>query len=124
MNLKSHGAVKSFRHDLQVEYDFAEEHVFERRDGSGAVDGVVALEGLEEVGVGRFPVLLLCCVDDPCSGRQHTAQRSNRPDDVECRHRAEERGTRCAGDEPFLDGQIMSGDTDRLFFLLHTAAML
>lgn len=51
----------------QVENNFAQEHVFECCDGSGAVDGVVALEGLEEVGVGRLPVLLLGCVDDPCN---------------------------------------------------------
>ena len=56
----------------QVEDDFAQEHVFECCDGSGAVDGVVALEGLEVVRVGRLPVLLLCCVDDPCKHRGDT----------------------------------------------------
>lgn len=50
----------------QVEHNLAQEHVFECCDGSGAVNGVVTLEGLKEVGVGRLPVLLLCCVDDPC----------------------------------------------------------
>lgn len=59
----------------QVENDFAQQHVLERRDGSGAVDGVVALEGLEEVGVGRLPVLLLGGVDDPCGDRQRFRRR-------------------------------------------------
>lgn len=57
----------SFKHYSQVENNFAQKHVFECRDGSGAVNGVVALEGFEEVGVGRLPVLLLCCMDDPCN---------------------------------------------------------
>lgn len=51
----------------QVEHDFAQEHVFESCDGSGAVDRVVALKGLKEVGVGGLPVLLLGSMDDPCS---------------------------------------------------------
>lgn len=53
---------------LQVEHDFAEQHVFESGDRSGVVDGVVAFEGLVEVRVGSLPVLLLCCMDDPCRG--------------------------------------------------------
>lgn len=62
----------SFKHYSRVEDNFAQEHVFECCDSFGAVNGVVALEGLEEVGVGRLPVLLLCCVDDPCN-RDDTA---------------------------------------------------
>lgn len=62
----------SFGHYLQVENNFAEKHVFECCDGSGAVNGVVALKGLKEVGVGRLPVLLFCCMDDPCN-RDDTA---------------------------------------------------
>lgn len=50
---------------LRIEHDFAEQHVFEGCDGSGAVDGVVALEGLVEVGVSRLPVFLLRCMNDP-----------------------------------------------------------
>ena len=50
---------------LQVEHDLAQQHVLERGDGPGAVDGVVALEGFVEVGVGRLPVLLLRRMDDP-----------------------------------------------------------
>lgn len=50
----------------RVENDFAQQHVFQRCDGSRAVDGVIALKGLEEVGVGRLPVLLLGSMDDPC----------------------------------------------------------
>lgn len=57
----------SFKQYSQVEDNFAQKHVFECCDGSGAVNGVVALEGLKEVGVGRLPVLLLCCMDDPCN---------------------------------------------------------
>ena len=63
----------SFKHYSQVEDNFAQKHVFECCDGSRAVDGVVALEGLKEVGVGRLPVLLLGCVDDPCD-RDDTEQ--------------------------------------------------
>lgn len=53
--------------NLRAEHNFAQKHVFERRDGSGTVDGVVTFKGLKEVGVGRLPVLLLRCMDDPCS---------------------------------------------------------
>ncbi len=56
----------SLKHYSRVENNFAQKHVFECCDGSGAVDGVVALEGLKEVGVRCLPVLLLCCMDDPC----------------------------------------------------------
>lgn len=50
---------------LRIEHDFAEKHVFECCDGSGAVDGVVALERLIEVGVSCLPIFLLCCMNDP-----------------------------------------------------------
>lgn len=70
-SLDSHGLTdRGFKHFvlyLQVENDFAQKHVFQCCDGSGAVDGVVALERLKEVGVGRLPVLLLGRVDDPCN---------------------------------------------------------
>ena len=56
------------RSRLQVEHDLAQQHVLERGDRPGAVDGVVALEGLVEVGVGRLPVLLLRRMDDPWGG--------------------------------------------------------
>ncbi len=62
----------SFKSYSRVENNFAQKHVFECCDGSGAVNGVVALEGLKEVGVGRLPVLLLGCMDDPCN-RDDTA---------------------------------------------------
>lgn len=55
--------------DSLAEHDLAEEHVFQCSDGLGAVDGVITLKGLEEVGVGRLPVLLLSCVDDSCMGK-------------------------------------------------------
>lgn len=48
----------------QVENNFAEKHVFEWGDGSGVVNGVVALECFKEVGVGSLPVLLLSCMGD------------------------------------------------------------
>lgn len=61
---------------LQVEHDFAEQHVFEGCDGSWAVDGVVALESLVEVGVRRLPVFLLCCVNDSWKPDTHRNVRS------------------------------------------------
>lgn len=57
----------------RIEHDFAQQHVFEGLDGSGAVDGVVALKGLVEVGVRRLPVFLLCCMNDPCKDRHPSA---------------------------------------------------
>ena len=60
-------------HHLQIEHDFAEQHVFEGRDGSGAVDGVVALKGLVEVRVRRLPVFLLGCVNDPWKQTHETS---------------------------------------------------
>ena len=50
---------------LQIKHDFAEQHVFERSDGFGVVNRIVALEGFIEVRVGCLPILLLCCMDDP-----------------------------------------------------------
>ena len=64
---------------LRVEDDLAEQHVFECCDRPRAVDGVVALEGLKVVGVGRLPVLLLRCVDDPCN-TTHTSRVTSRSD--------------------------------------------
>lgn len=49
---------------LRVEHDFAQQHVLQRCDGLGAIDGVIALKCLIEIGVRSFPVLLLCCVDN------------------------------------------------------------
>jgi len=57
---------------LQVEHDLAQQHVLERRDGPGVVDGVVALERLIVVGVRRLPVLLLRRMDDPWRARGDT----------------------------------------------------
>lgn len=34
---------------LRVEHDFAEQHVLQRRDGLGAIDGVVPLKRLVEI---------------------------------------------------------------------------
>lgn len=62
---------------LRVEHDFAKQHVFEGCDGSGAINGVVALKGLVEVGVSRLPVFLLRCVNDPWKHNQtHTEMSS------------------------------------------------
>lgn len=50
----------------RIEHDFAQQHVFECLDGTGAVDAVVAFKGLVEVGICRLPVFLLCCMNDTC----------------------------------------------------------
>lgn len=62
----------------RVEHDFAQQHVFEGLDGSGAVDGVVAFKGLVEVGVRRLPVFLLCCVNDTCHHKTARSASSGR----------------------------------------------
>lgn len=65
-------AFKFVKYYSQIENNFAEKHVFECHDGSWAVNRVIALERLKEIGVGCLPVLLLCCMDDPCNrNEQH-----------------------------------------------------
>lgn len=49
---------------LRVEHDFAEQHVLQRCDGLGAINGVITLKRLIEIGVCSFPILLLCCMDN------------------------------------------------------------
>lgn len=57
----------------RIEHDFAQQHIFEGLDGSGAVDGVIALKGLVEVGIRRLPVFLLCCMNDSCKDKHPSA---------------------------------------------------
>lgn len=70
--IKRDGAGTHASTHLRVEHDFAEQHVFEGCDGSGAVNGVIALKSLIEVRVSRLPVFLLCCVNDPWKHKPNT----------------------------------------------------
>jgi len=54
---------------LQAEHDLAEKHVFQCSDCLGAVNGIVALESLEEVRIGSFTIFFLSCMDDTWSER-------------------------------------------------------
>lgn len=60
--------------NIPVEHDLAEQHVFEGHNCLGAVDRIITLKCLIEVGESRLKVFLFSCMKDACHVTETTHQ--------------------------------------------------